>query len=67
MPNPTQDAAGADAALTRAAAAALAASSARVVVIEHLGIRYVAKRQADRPRRLSQALFLRWLVERVTG
>ncbi len=67
MPNPTQDAAGADAALARAAAAALAASSARVVVIEHLGVRYVAKRQADRPRRLSQALFLRWLVKRLTG
>jgi hypothetical protein len=37
------------------------------MLIEHLGVRYVAKRMADRPRRLSQALFLRWLVKRVTG
>lgn len=67
MLNPTQAVAVADAALTRAASAALAASSARVVAIEHLGVRYVAKRAADRPRRLSQALFLRWLVKRLTG
>ena len=67
MPHLTQDAACADAALTRAASAALAASSARIVTIDHLGVRYVAKRRADRPRRLSQALFLRWLVKRVTG
>lgn len=56
-----------DAALTAAATVALAASSERVVVIEHDGDRYVAKRLADRPRSLLQALFLRWLVKRVTG
>lgn len=65
MPKPP--AACADAALIAAAAAALAASSTRIVVVEHLGARYIAKRLADRPRRLSQALFLRWLVKRLTG
>ncbi len=67
MPNPPPRTTRADAALIAATAAALAASTERVVAIEHLGVRYVAKRRADRPRRLSQALFLRWLVKRVTG
>lgn len=67
MPNPPPRTVRADAALIAAAAEALAASTERIVVIEHLGVRYVAKRVADRPRRLSQALFLRWLVKRVTG
>jgi tRNA A-37 threonylcarbamoyl transferase component Bud32 len=67
MPNLPQPADCADAALTSAAAAALAASTARIVVVEHLGVRYVAKRPAERPRRLSQALVLRWLVKRITG
>jgi tRNA A-37 threonylcarbamoyl transferase component Bud32 len=53
--------------LVEAAIAALAATAERTVVIEHSGERYVAKRLADRPRRASQALFLRWLVKRVTG
>ena len=57
----------ADAELIAAAAAALAASTERVLVIEHAGVRYVAKRLADRPRSWLQALFLRWLVKRVTG
>jgi tRNA A-37 threonylcarbamoyl transferase component Bud32 len=56
-----------DASLVAAAAAALAASAQRTVVVEYGGARYVAKRIADRPRRLSQALFVRWLVKRVTG
>jgi tRNA A-37 threonylcarbamoyl transferase component Bud32 len=56
-----------DAALVAAADAALAATSERIAVVEHDGQRYVAKRLADRPRRLSQALFVRWLVKRVTG
>jgi hypothetical protein len=67
MPNPSSTTAAADAALIATADAALAASTERVVPIEHLGVRYVVKRRADRPRRLSQALFLRWLVKRVTG
>jgi tRNA A-37 threonylcarbamoyl transferase component Bud32 len=53
--------------LVEAAAAALAATAQRAVVIEHGGQRYVAKRVADRPRRISQALFVRWLAKRVTG
>lgn len=56
-----------DASLIAAADAALAATADRVVVITHGGVRYVAKRLADRPRRLGQALLLRWLVKRVTG
>ena len=53
--------------LLAATAAALAASTERVRVIEHGGARYVVKRVADRPRSVWQALFLRWLVKRVTG
>jgi len=56
-----------DESLAAAADAALAATTERTVVIEHGGERYVAKRRADRPRRLSQALVLRWLVKQVTG
>lgn len=67
MPNPPPVPARADDALTAAARAALDASAARVVVIDHLGERYVVKRRADRPRRLPQALLLRWLVKRLTG
>jgi len=55
------------ASLVAAAQAALAATAERTVVIERDGERYVAKRLADRSRRLSQALLLRWLVKRVTG
>lgn len=69
MPNapPLPPVAHADADLLAATVAALAASTERVVVIELGGSRYVAKRVADRPRSLWQALFLRWLVKRVTG
>ena len=56
-----------DETLVAAAEAALAASAARIVLVEHGGQHYVAKRVADRPRRVSQALFLRWLVKRATG
>src|SRR5690606_32293476 len=34
---------------------------------EHNGRRYIAKRLAERPRRLIQTLFMRWLVKRITG
>jgi hypothetical protein len=57
----------ADASLVAAAQAALAATAQRTVIIERDGESYVAKRVADRPRRLSQALLLRWLVKRATG
>ena len=56
-----------DAALVAAAEAALAATTQRTVLVDHGGERYVAKRQADRPRRRSQAVAVRWLVKRVTG
>lgn len=67
MPHSVEHGSSADAGLASAAAAALAASTGRIVVIENHGVRYVAKRAAERPRRLSQALFLRWLVKRFTG
>ncbi|HWU83739.1 MAG TPA: hypothetical protein VN028_00240, partial [Rhodocyclaceae bacterium] len=55
-------------ALAQAAEAALAAEPAhRTVVVEHEGRRYVAKRLAEKPRRLLQTLFMRWLVKRITG
>lgn len=57
-----------DPALVSAAEAALAARPAhRTVLVEHGGRRYVAKRLAERPRRLVQTLFMRWLVKRITG
>jgi tRNA A-37 threonylcarbamoyl transferase component Bud32 len=67
LPTPILPTATAHAALIEATTAALAASAQRTVVLEHGGQRYVAKRLADRPRRVSQALFLRWLVKRVSG
>lgn len=39
----------------------------RTVLVEHDGQRYIAKRLAERPRRLVQTLFMRWLVKRITG
>lgn len=39
----------------------------RTVLVEHNGQRYIAKRLAERPRRLTQTLFMRWLVKRITG
>jgi len=56
-----------DAPLIEAATAALAASTQRVVVIEHGGRRVVAKRVADRARSRLQALCVRWLVKWITG
>lgn len=56
-----------DESLVAAADAVLRASAARTVLLEHGGERYVAKRIAHRPRRLAQALFVRWLARRVTG
>ncbi|HWT54649.1 MAG TPA: hypothetical protein VN066_07560 [Rhodocyclaceae bacterium] len=54
--------------LAAAAAAALAAKpNSRTLVIDHAGVRYVAKRLAERPRRLMQTLFMRWLVKQITG
>jgi tRNA A-37 threonylcarbamoyl transferase component Bud32 len=67
MPAPVPTIEPADASLVAAAQASLAATAQRTVIFEHGGERYVAKRLADRPRRLSQALLLRWLVKRVTG
>lgn len=55
-------------ALALAADAALAAKpQARTVTVEHDGRRYIAKRLAEKPRRLMQTLFMRWLVKRITG
>ncbi len=53
--------------LESAAVIALAGTQHRTKVFEHEGRRYVAKRLAERPRRLAQTLFTRWLVKRVTG
>lgn len=55
-------------ALVSAAEAALAEKpDHRTLLIEHGGRRYIAKRLAERPRRLIQTLFMRWLVKRITG
>ncbi len=56
-----------DESLVAAADAALRACTERTVLVEHGGKRYVAKRIAHRPRRLGQALLVRWLARRVTG
>jgi tRNA A-37 threonylcarbamoyl transferase component Bud32 len=54
--------------LIAAAEAALAAKpNHRTVAIRYQGRRYVAKRLAERPRRLLQVLLMRWLVRRITG
>jgi tRNA A-37 threonylcarbamoyl transferase component Bud32 len=50
-----------------AVAAALAASDQRIVRIEHEGAALIAKRAGQQPRRLPQALAVRWLVKRTTG
>jgi tRNA A-37 threonylcarbamoyl transferase component Bud32 len=39
----------------------------RTLVVKHEGQRYIAKRLAERPRRMVQTLFMRWLVKRITG
>lgn len=57
-----------DPALVSAAETALSAKpTARTLLVEHNGRRYIAKRLAERPRRLIQTLFMRWLVKRITG
>jgi hypothetical protein len=53
--------------LIDAAAAALAASTDRVVILSHAGRRYVAKRVAPQPRSRLQAVAVRWLVKGITG
>lgn len=53
--------------LEAAARAAFGNHTSRAVVFEHGGQRYVAKRLAEKPRRLLQTLFMRWLVKHVTG
>jgi len=53
--------------LEAAARAALVGHGGRTLVFDHEGQRYVVKRLADKPRRLLQTLFMRWLVKRVTG
>lgn len=57
-----------DSALIAAAEHALAAKpEQRTVLVEHAGKKYIAKRLAERPRRMMQTLFMRWLVKRITG
>jgi hypothetical protein len=51
----------------KAAETALAASSDRVVIVSHAGLRYVAKRTALRPRSRRHAVLVRWLVWWITG
>ena len=53
--------------LKAAAEAAFLHQGGRTVVFEHAGRRHVAKRLAEKPRRLIQTLFMRWLVKRITG
>lgn len=54
-------------ALEAAARAAFSAPEIRTALFEFEGRRHVAKRLAERPRRLIQTLFMRWLVKRITG
>ena len=56
-----------DSTLKAAAEAAFLNRGDRAVVFEHEGQRYVAKRLAEKPRKLIQTLFMRWLVKRITG
>lgn len=54
-------------ALEAAARAALTTHHSRALVFEHEGRRYVVKKLAEKPRKLVQTLFMRWLVKRLTG
>ncbi len=64
----TEAQASASPALIARTEAALATSTDRVVLVEHEGRRYVAKRLVDhRPRPRLQSWALRWLVRRITG
>ncbi|HJV93989.1 MAG TPA: hypothetical protein VJ572_10940 [Azonexus sp.] len=53
--------------LEAAARAALATHHSRALVFEHEGRRYVVKKLAEKPRKLLQTLFMRWLVKHITG
>jgi len=53
--------------LEAAAKAAFGQRNNRTVVFEHDGRRYVAKRLAEKPRKLAQTLFMRWAVKYITG
>lgn len=53
--------------LEAAARAALTTHHSRALVFEHEGRRYVVKKLAEKPRKLMQTLFMRWLVKRLTG
>ncbi|MBS1199013.1 MAG: hypothetical protein H6R18_2798 [Proteobacteria bacterium] len=53
--------------LEAAARAAFPDPKQRTVVFDFEGRRYVAKRLAERPRKLVQTLFMHWLVKRITG
>jgi len=53
--------------LEAVARAAFSGPEIRAAAFEFEGQRYVAKRLAERPRRLVQTLFMRWLVKRITG
>jgi tRNA A-37 threonylcarbamoyl transferase component Bud32 len=56
-----------DTSLIEATETALAASTDRVVIIDHAGRRFVAKRTAPHSRTRLQAFFVRWLVKWITG
>lgn len=56
-----------DTPLIDATETALVASTDRVVILDHAGQRYVAKRVAYQPRSRLQAFFVRWLVKVITG
>jgi len=54
-------------ALEAAARTALTTHHSRALVFEFEGRRYVVKKLAEKPRKLIQTLFMRWLVKRLTG
>lgn len=54
-------------ALEAAARTALTTHHSRALVFEFEGQRYVVKKLAEKPRKLAQTLFMRWLVKRLTG
>jgi tRNA A-37 threonylcarbamoyl transferase component Bud32 len=56
-----------DSQLEAAALAALSTQPGRTLVFTHEGQRYVIKRLAEKPRKMLQTLFMRWLVKRITG
>ncbi len=53
--------------LEAAAESAFLTQGGRAVIFDHDGRRYVAKQLAEKPRRLTQTLFMRWLVKNITG